>query len=327
MKGLELAKAYYEVYGKPMIQEKFPEYQNRIAAGLVGQGSECLGFDDAISTDHDFGPSFCLWLTDEDYLAIGNDLQDAYDSLPKDYLGVSGRITSARGGGRVGVLSIRGFYGQFIGKEQPPSSLARWLALPEYHLASAVNGQVFEDPLGEFSAIRNALLSYYPEDVRIKKIAARAAAMAQSGQYNYARCMRRGETVAAELAVAEFLRAAVSMVYLLNKKYTPFYKWMFHGMKDLPILAPIVAPMILELAELGIQKTAWENQDSPRFNPYVNRMDRKVQLIESICGKTIRELHAQGFTTANDDFLEAHVDGIMERIQDPEIRQRHILEG
>ena len=133
--------------------------------------------------------------------------------------------------------------------------------------------------------------------------------------------------MAALLAAAEFVRAAVSMVYLLNKRYTPFYKWMFHGMKELPVLAPAVAPMLQELAELGVQNRAWEDTGSPRFNPYVNRADRKVQLIESICGKVIRELHGQDLTTANDDFLEAHVDDIMARIKDPELRRCHVMEG
>ena len=53
MKGLELAKAYYEEYGRPMIREKFPDYEGRIAVGLAGEGSECFGYDDEISRDHD----------------------------------------------------------------------------------------------------------------------------------------------------------------------------------------------------------------------------------------------------------------------------------
>ena len=108
----------------------------------------------------------------------------------------------------------------------------RWLHLPEDKLAAVTGGAVFEDGLGEFSAVREELRKYYPEDVRIKKIAARAAKMAQSGQYNYGRCMRRGDTVAAMLALDEFVRQAISMVYLLNRTYMPYYKWMFRGMEN-----------------------------------------------------------------------------------------------
>ena len=67
MKGLELSKKYYEEYGRAMILETAPQLADRFAAGLAGDGSQCFGFDDEISRDHDFAPGFCIWLADEDF--------------------------------------------------------------------------------------------------------------------------------------------------------------------------------------------------------------------------------------------------------------------
>lgn len=328
MKGLELAREYYFQVGRPMLEQKFPEYLPRIAAGLVGDGSECLGFDDEISRDHDFGPAFCLWMTAGDYAAAGAEIQQAYAGLPGEYLGFPARRTSARGDGRVGVLEIKSFYSRYIGAEQPPRSLKRWLYLPEDKLATVTAGAVFEDSLGEFSRLREQLSAYYPEDVRIKKIAARAARMAQSGQYNYGRCMRRGEIVAASLALSEFVSQTISMVYLLNRTYAPYYKWAFHGMCGLPLLPEIAGLLSGLVRENPLRaENAWEETDAPGWNPYVNRLDERVELIEKICGLVIRELKRQGLTSRSEDFLEAHTYEIMDRIQDKELRACHVLEG
>lgn len=323
MKGLELSRQYYEAYGRQMIREKFEAYEERIAVGLVGQGSECFGFDDEYSRDHDFGPSFCMWLTEEDYQKIGAALETEYEKLPKTFMGFEGRRLSSQGGGRVGVLETGSFYQTFIGSKALPKTLFDWLFLPERYLAAATNGNVFRDDLGAFSKIRNGLLPCYPEDVRIKKIAARAAGMAQAGQYNYARCMKRGETVAARLALEEFMKTTISMVYLLNKRYTPFYKWMFRGMQSLPVLSGISGQLIV-LAETGASKEAWE-----RELPYgtLNLADKKVEAVEIICGKVVEELKKQGLTDRTDDFLENHTEEIMSRIKDPQIRSLHVMQG
>ena len=89
MTGLELSRAFWEEYGRPMLDEKFPEYAERIAAGLVGHGSECFGFDDEISRDHDYAPGFCLWITEEDERLMGFRLFRAYASLPAEFRGIS----------------------------------------------------------------------------------------------------------------------------------------------------------------------------------------------------------------------------------------------
>ena len=219
MKGLELCKSYYENIGAPELKRLFPEVMGRAAAGLSGQGSDCLGLDDEISRDHDFGPGFCLWLSDEDFEKYGAELQKAYDALPRSYMGFERKPTHT-GAQRVGVMRTSDFYRYYIGCPGVPDTLMRWVRIQEHFLATCTSGEVFEDGLGEFSAIRNGLLPCYPEDVRLKKLAARAATMAQSGQYNYHRLMRRGDVFGARLALAEFLNAALSMLYMLCLLYT-----------------------------------------------------------------------------------------------------------
>ena len=315
-----------------MLEEKFPEYLPKIAAGLVGEGSECFGFDDDISRDHDFGAGFCIWLAKEDYDKIGADIQAAYDSLPKEFMGFAARNTTNRGSGRVGVFEISDFYGRFIGKEQPPKDDMRWLYLPEHKIATVVNGEVFEDNLGSFSAIRNNLLEYYPEDVRIKKIAARVAAMAQSGQYNYGRCMRRGDSVAAGMALSEFIKNTLSLIYLLNKSYCPYYKWQFYGLKQL--MAKMghrfalsgAVNMLEKLSKLPDQSDSWAQPYPDGFNPYLNTADRKVALIENICKLVVYELQRQGLTDISDSFLDVHTYRIMQRIKG-DLKRCHITEG
>ena len=119
MKGIDLAEEYYREYGAPMIEDRYGSCATRIAVGLVGPGSECFGFDDEISRDHDWGPGFCLWLTPEDFKEIGSDLQKDYDRLPPKYKGFGPRIASPGEEWRVGVAEIATFYKRYTNTGHP----------------------------------------------------------------------------------------------------------------------------------------------------------------------------------------------------------------
>ena len=93
--------------------------------------------------------------------------------------------------------------------------MEQWLRLPEHVLAEAVNGEVFRDPAGLLTDCRN-ILKNMPEDTRRKRLAGRLLLMAQSGQYNYQRCLKHGETGAAQLAVGEFVDLGRSLEWLLT---------------------------------------------------------------------------------------------------------------
>lgn len=236
--GLELSRMFYEEFGRPMIHEKFPSYENRIAVGLVGEGSECFGYDDEISRDHDFGPGFCMWLTDEDYAAIGAKLNEEYERLPKTYRKVT-RLITKNAGKRIGAFPISAFYKGLIGITGAPETEADWLYINDERFASCINGRVFRDDLGEFTSIRKKIEEYYPEPVHRKKIALMAARMSQYGQYNYERVLKRGDVVTAQMCIGEFIRTTMQMVYLLNDRYAPYYKWMKRGLTECVILPQV----------------------------------------------------------------------------------------
>lgn len=293
-KGMELCQAFYKEYGEPMLWEKFPEYMPYLATGLVGEGSECFGFDDEISRDHDFGPGFCIWLTDQTYDVVGERMQEAYDALPVTYMGITRQMTS-KASRRVGVFRIGEFYENLLGISDIPESQNQWLFLEDYRLATATNGKVFFDGMGEFSRIRKGLLSHYPEEVRVKKIAREAALMAQSGQYNYGRMYGRGDKVTAQIALSEFMKHTMSMVYLLNRKYAPFYKWMHKGMDKLPVLAGIM-DILNALADMHVGD------------------ERIPQTIEIIVALIIDEMKKQSLTCGEDNYLDHHTDNILKSI-------------
>ncbi|RIY29557.1 hypothetical protein CJI48_03430 [Bifidobacteriaceae bacterium GH005] len=322
--GMQLAQSYWQTYGKPLLdQPKFAKYKNRIAAGLVGHGSECYGFDDEISRDHDFGPGFCLWLTDEDYAEIGADLQTAYDALPRKYAGFGSRnetprAKSCESSKRVGVFRISEFFENLTGFPTAPSQNEPhlWLSLSESTLAAATNGKIFADPLGEFSKARQSF-KLMPDDVRISLISRRLGMMAQAGQYNVPRMLARKDASAAWLSINEFVRATASLVFLLNNPvtagYLPYYKWQFAALRKLSNRMASRLPEVCSKLEsiMQLSSAACFGGDGFGGDSFgeggkgAGIAQKQVsQIIDSICEDIVRELQYEGLSDCDETFLE-----------------------
>ena len=310
MRGLELARAYYEQCGRPMLESQFPGLLPRIAAGLFGSGSECFGYDDDISRDHDFEPGFMLLLPGEDVVDRRTAflLERAYAQLPREFMGLRRGLTQPVGGPRRGVVRAADFFTEKTGSPDGALTVGQWLSAPEYALAEAVNGAVFFDGGGAVTAIRDRL-ARYPEDIRRKRLAGQLLLMAQAGQYNYPRCLAHGEKGAAQLAAIDFVRSCMSAVFLLNGVYQPYYKWAFRAMRALPRLA-----LLAELMEYLL--TTDNDGDMPAA---------KAEVIEGVAADVVAELRAQGLTRAGGGDLERHAYSVNDGIRDGEIRNLHIL--
>ena len=311
MNGLELSRRYFEEYGRPMLEKDFGAYADRIAAGLSGPGSERYGFDDEVSRDHDFCAGFCLWISDGDDAKIGFELAKAYRKLTSSFLGIPTAERERTGTSRYGVITYSAFFEPLVGENFASFTPSDFLYTPSHYLADATNGEVFSDPGGTFTALREKLLHGMPEDIRLKKLAANVAGMAQAGQYNYARILAHGEEGAAVMALCEFVKYTCAAVYLLNRRHAPYYKWMIRGMSTLPLLGEL-AP------SLDFLLTA-ENTPAAQHT--------KSEIIEDICWNIAQTLKAEHLSASDSDFLEAHAREITKHISDPAVRNLHILTG
>lgn len=299
-----------------MLERDFPDLLPLLAAGLVGRGSECFGYDDESSRDHDFEPGFCLFLPGEEVVSRRDAflLERAYAKLPKEYKGVRRNLVNPVGGARHGIFRTEEFYRKHIGGPAAPTTYDDWKALPEYARAEAVNGDLYFDNYGQFSAIRDAV-RLLPEDVRRKRLAGQLLLAAQAGQYNYTRCLGHGEPGAAQLAAVAFVQAAMATIFLLNNRPMPFYKWQFRALRELPILASTAT----DLESLLCSGTQTGNQEAEAM--------KKQKLIEQLSALLIAEVKRQGLSGTNSPDLERHAYDVNDSIMDADIRNRHILDA
>ena len=302
MSNLERSKVFYEEYGRPMIFSRFPEYADRIAVGLVGEGSDCFGFDDEISSDHDYAEGFCMWLTEDDYKIIGSDLQAEYDKLTKS----EGRL-----GYRRGVFSINQFYNDILETNvdyEKMVSIDFW-GVKEHLLATASNGEVFADSLGIFTKIRNHIQGYYPEDVWRKRLAQSLHDFAQYAQSNYSRMMARNDGITAMLCVGKGVESALDLIYLLEKTYAPYYKWKKKGLEDSK-LAKIIFPVLEKIAANPGQAKVWEGYRYSAASVHLE--DANVAMFEEVAKRLLDEMVRQGLVSGNETFLEYYIPQILE---------------
>lgn len=333
--NLSRCRLFYEKYGAPMIHDLFPLYERRIAVGMVGEGSDCFGFDDEISKDHDYGIGFCMWLLPEDYRQIGEALQKEYDRLVTEYYNRKGYAEDSIElflKKRRGVFEIHAFYEELLGTDtiweaqeggtesrsengvaNGPANVAEvepvqteeirkeyllrdnvWQRLPEERLAAAVNGEVFRDDPGAFTAVRDQIRGYYSDGIRRQRIAGKLHEFSQYAQSNYARMMARKDYVTAGICVAEGMKAAMELCYLLDGVYAPYYKWMYKGMvhsEKAGTASQSVKKLLDRISKTELQEKAWENEvyDSTKSNPE----DRVIAAFDGIAEELVTEMKRQ----------------------------------
>lgn len=303
MNGLELSEKYYHEACLPILRQEAPAALELLASGLVGEGSECFGWDDEISRDHSWGPRVCLFLRESDMPRFSAQVNRALELFPSEFMGFRVCPASPLEGKRAGLFSVDEFYTRLIGFPRAPSESIEWLSIPEVKLAPAVNGRIFRDPVGELTARRNELLGFYPEDVRRWLLARHAAVAAQTGQVNLVRCFLHGERLAENAVKHKFAESAASIIFLLEKRYRPFYKWLYRALRELSPLGERAYRILLRLSE------ASDIRD-------------EQSAVEELCALIVSELRQRQLSASTSDFLMEHCSELLSGITDQRLRLR-----
>jgi hypothetical protein len=251
LNGLEVARHFFDEWGLPTLQQQFPELVERVAAGLF-RGSQVLGADDELSRDHGWGPMFLLLLTEEDYITHGPTVTQTFNAIaPREWLGYQFRSSTPN----VEVSSIDRYLENWLGFAHPPADWQHWLGgtprgVREYELYLIRHGQVFYDPCGEFSA-RRVALQEYPRLAWLQRVWDELFAVWHYGQYNFVdRLIARREPLAEQIALGHFIEAALRLSLLLDKDYTPYWKWLPFAFRTCPSAAKLALPL-RQLSESG----------------------------------------------------------------------------
>lgn len=259
MEGLTIKTSrdlFFQVV-KPVLEREFPEETAQTAFGVFGHGSEALYLDDEISQDHHWGLRIDAVMPHDIFESRSQDMQHAVRSnLPSSFRGYSLREGFISGKG-LAFDDLPAFLRRTIGIEHIPETYVEWLNMPEEDIIHVINGEVWYDPSGHFTAIRQALMNYYPEPVRCRRIAHWCRYFSGMGTYALKRAILRGNEFYATTAFAKAIRLGVQLAFLLDRRYFPYDKWLMAYFERLPRMAGPLRPLVYQAVKLS---TPWERK-------------------------------------------------------------------
>ncbi len=237
IKGMELCESFFTDCARAIIEDNFPDMI--YSAGLIGYGSDVLGYDDAVSTDHMWGPRFYLFLSLADIEKKDKIFSALSKNFPYRYKGYSVNFTKpdpndcgvrhpefiSEGNGSP-LIFIQTFE-DYLLDQLGISDLNNikpyeWLAFSEHRLLSLVSGKFFVDRLNCTEVISH--IKYYPNDVRLYLIASNWEIIAAEQAF-FKRCGQCGDAVGSRIICSRICERLMRLCFLYKGVYAPYSKW------------------------------------------------------------------------------------------------------
>ena len=316
MPGLELNRLFYMEVVQPLLAARFPDVA--YSSGLLGYGSDVLGYDTAISTDHEWGPRLLIFLREEEYpklhQAIGETLSR---ELPPSFRGYPTNFSEPAGGGvgvrllepgeagqinhHISVMTVADLLDMELGVRSLDSISARdWLTFPEQKLLEVTAGAIYHDGLRQLEPLRQRL-SYYPHDVWVHRLAAQWQRISQEEAF-VGRCGDVGDDLGSRIVAARLVRDVMRLCFLLERRYAPYSKWFGTAFNRLECAEQLGPRLTAVLAA-----SSWQEREEHLADAYeaVARLQNALALTDPLDptprryhNRPYRVIHAERFANA-----------------------------
>lgn len=264
--GRELCRDYFFEVAKPILDSDFPDLC--YTAGLLGYGSDVLGYDDEVSRDHMWGPRFYLFLRVEDMPREQEIRRVFARRLPYLYKGYSVNfsapdpedhgvrhavpVTSGDVNPLLFIDTAEGYLKSQLGRAGLMAlTPADWLAFSEHRLLSLKSAQFYVD--GLFLKKMFAPLAYYPREVKLYLIASCWDAIACEQAFAK-RCGAYGDDLGARLVCARVAERLMRLCFLYLDTYAPYSKWFGTAFDRLPVDGAVKAAIRAAVAANTVEE-------------------------------------------------------------------------
>jgi hypothetical protein len=238
--GAALSRAYFSELVVPVMAAGWPGLP--YAAGRFGSGSDVLGYDDAVSHDHDWGLRLNLLVPAE----LASRVDVVLDQeLPDTFRGHPVRFATSwdpRVRHRVRVEDVASLVRSRTGVDISASvSVSDWLSLTGQAVLEVTGGPVFVDTAGQLSEARRRL-EWYPDDVWKYVVTTDWARLAQELPF-VGRTGMRGDDLGSRVIVARLVAIAIHLAHLLERRWQPYPKWAGASLGELPRAKVVAEPL------------------------------------------------------------------------------------
>lgn len=232
--GAEITQTFFERAVRPIVEDVMPGLG--YLAGRLGSGSDALGFDDATSTDHDFGCRLTV-LVDDHNVSMVADLDEALsDRLPDEVDGWPVRFPTSWDGQathKVDLYAGYDFAGTRLGFDlRSPLGVSQWLCLTGQSVLEVTAGPVFHDTTDAFAAIQRTL-TWYPDDIWYYVLAAGWTRLGQELPF-VGRTGQIGDEAGSRMIASRLCRDIAHLTFLVNRAWAPYPKWTGTALGRLP---------------------------------------------------------------------------------------------